>query len=1364
MKQRLLLCLLMLMVSVGIVKAAIRITVSEGSGTVTVTLSSTTYNKFSLDNYPWMFLSDETTQLTTVTASGSTVTYTYTPEKNSKGQTLVIKAATANVNYKEEWKDLSIAISGKITSFKADGGPFLDQFVGIDLHDTGLSELEIGYSGSNPNQRYTNYFPNLKTLNVSGNKLKYIPLKVNGKTTIENYTIGKQTPDVTFQGMAGNAKGGVKLDATALNFNGTDNPLQDATDLQIETLYKDGAAVNYAVADENYTSTKKYTFKDGDIFVDGNFTADIQVNDAKYKGAIICGVPVTVSAAEFEVLKAEGDANGKINIGTIKVGDKLKKGQAITVTPEPKDGYKLSGEPKTVGLTKTGSDNDVYHYMVTGDKDIEITASFVADGTTLKYTAPANATITVKTADGKQVYNGASVTVGEKLTVRIKPNQGYTVSMVKDGDTDITSTNISKDPGIFEAEVTVGADGVNITAEVKVVESILTIVYKNADGLWEGADLINATTGERIGGTNEPAVSDNEITYSNVRYGTPLDIVLKLKAGANAIIKSVTINSRDEDFREKADEPGKFIIEDYYMPDTDVRVVVEVSSISDITITPTMEKDASGYYVIYDGQPNPVTYTVSPNNMQGVKIQYARDDENAQPQDNAYTDCGDYVAYFSYEEDETHQIASGSKEVKYRIEPAQVIITEEPTVTIDEDNKYVINGGKAAYMRDGQPIDITNQGEFIPDPNNKEYNEGNDFSLLVTFKPNDAKNLKEANVAVTLDLEGVKKYAVKIDPSSKDILTMWNGNAEIKDDATVLEGTIITFKVKEDPNLEGKYEVYQIDGEGNKVSLNLYTSSTNYGIMIGQDYSDPNATTLIFRVDVADERPTISLGATCDTEEERKQTVTYDGSVQAYDPLKLVLLDPDTKGEIPNEDEQAWTWTISYSLNGQTVAEPTNAGEYTVTLNREATGHYQAFSTTATLIIEKADLVEAGITVPTPTASRVNVGQPLYYSGLTGSADIAGYYGWGVNTNQEVTESNKTFPVVFYPNNDNYKSLTLESTVTVPVTDEAILVYWSDGNGYLTVKDAGGRQYYSGDAVPENTVLTFTATPYDKFEFESLTIDGQSKSNGATYTFGKGSIEANCTFKPKSTTVIVPEGQYEIDLPEAVRGAMISYVGDPIVDRGEDFTFTVTTLAADANKLRVTAVSENGASQTLTRAANGSYTIADVTEKQTVRISFSSTPTEVKVDIPLVYHEEGHATQGEVSIINNTSGDGKYFYGDELTLIAFPESGVTFEGWSDKSKQQVRELTLTGNVSLRALFSGSPTGIEDIEAARIVAGDGYIQVKNVANANVTVVSMTGRIQTQQRISGDAQIRVPAGIYVVILENGQDVKRTKVIVR
>ena len=94
----------------------------------------------------------------------------------------------------------------------------------------------------------------------------------------------------------------------------------------------------------------------------------------------------------------------------------------------------------------------------------------------------------------------------------------------------------------------------------------------------------------------------------------------------------------------------------------------------------------------------------------------------------------------------------------------------------------------------------------------------------------------------------------------------------------------------------------------------------------------------------------------------------------------------------------------------------------------------------------------------------------------------------------------------------------------------------------------------------------------------------------------------------------------------------------------------------------------------------------------------------------------------------------------------------------------MREITVTKDMTIEAVFSGVPTGIEDIESAGIYAGKGYIQVKNVANADLTVVSISGRIQAQQHLEGDVQVRVPAGVYVVVLENGQDVKRVKVIVR
>ena len=115
-------------------------------------------------------------------------------------------------------------------------------------------------------------------------------------------------------------------------------------------------------------------------------------------------------------------------------------------------------------------------------------------------------------------------------------------------------------------------------------------------------------------------------------------------------------------------------------------------------------------------------------------------------------------------------------------------------------------------------------------------------------------------------------------------------------------------------------------------------------------------------------------------------------------------------------------------------------------------------------------------------------------------------------------------------------------------------------------------------------------------------------------------------------------------------------------------------------------------------------------------------------------------------------------------MVAYPESGVKFEKWSDGSKDQVHDIVLTGDLKLTATFSGTPTGIEDIMAASIATGKGCVWVRGIANADVTIVSIAGRVQARQRISGDTRIDVPAGIYVVVLESGSDVKRVKVIVK
>ena len=348
-----------------------------------------------------------------------------------------------------------------------------------------------------------------------------------------------------------------------------------------------------------------------------------------------------------------------------------------------------------------------------------------------------------------------------------------------------------------------------------------------------------------------------------------------------------------------------------------------------------------------------------------------------------------------------------------------------------------------------------------------------------------------------------------------------------------------------------------------------------------------------------------------------------------------------------------------------------------------------------------------------------------------------------------------SYEVKFYPSNANYEPYTLKETVKVPVTNEAIIVLQQyDYNGYVTVKGTDGYIYNYGDVVPEGTKLIITATPNDPdmYEVASLTIDGAPFANGGTYTFGKKSIEISATFQVKTKP-----GNFKVTVPEYLRGTIITGGGEHVVAEGGTLSFTVATASADASKVSVKA--SNG---TVTKGSNGRYTLSGLTANSTVTVSLSN-PTALKVDIQKSYLNAGKYHVATVEVESDYT-DGKFYYGDEITVVAYPESGVKFEKWSDGSKDQVHDIVLTGDLKLTATFSGTPTGIEDIMAASIATGKGCVWVRGIANADVTIVSIAGRVQARQRISGDTRIDVPAGIYVVVLESGSDVKRVKVIVK
>lgn len=1301
MKQRLLLALLMLLTSAGFLKAQITITPS-GTEKVTITLTSSAAKFVSPSSDPsgvgsYPVINGQTPQVT-----ASSVVYAIDKPTGD------LSIAT---DYNEAWGDMTITVDGKVSAFVTKGEVGLQNHVTslVFTNNGELANLTLGSGAGN-----MKYFTKLATLSCSGNKLKWIP-QMGESMTAAGYQIGEQTPAVSFTGLSGNARTGVELSDPSIVFAGWNSFPKDMTGMSFAEL-KEGDKVVTAYAIKDDTNPNRYFFKDGSIYMHGDYIAKIKLESETTPGVIICGVPVKVSAAQFKLM-VKTNGKGKVTADPADGTTTLVKGQPVDLTPVPEDGYTFTDFTDIKGLTKSGVDGNKYSYTVTGDEDPTITANFKAGSSSIEITQPANGTIKVLDENGKQVTNPA---VGSTVEVQVNANFGYEVKTVYNGDTPLTDEDKER-PEYFTCKIIVPAEGLKLSAVMSIKKSDLTIVYNATSGSVKGARVT-------VEGT-DITVADG--VYKGIPYGASVRIEFVMTNSTDGI----SIVSGSQNYTPRKTVNGTdvaYVLDDFTMPIQDTRMVVTITPMNaiDVVVADTDKK------MTYDGTPKAIKYTTVPNNLEGFKVEYSADNGTSYTE-TPFTAAGKYKVRFTREADATH--AAFTKEIEYEITPAQVVITEEPKVEVVKENGtdiYKLSGGKAAYQRGDQYIDITAQGEFAT----TQVVGDADKKVTVSFTPKDANNLISATVNVTLAGDDVKKYTVKIDPSSTDILTMWNGNAQIKDGATVLEGTTIVFKIKKDSQLnDAAYTVVQIDGEGNVVADKL-----NNGVEVGK-HGDTNATTIVFKVLVADGRQEIILGDASDSAKERTQEVDYDGSVKKYDYTKLSLTTKD------NSSVTGGIWTITYTKGGKTVAEPTDAGTYDVTLNREATGNFQAFSTTATLVINKAKLTAAQ--VPTPTASRINVGMKLNRSYLSGSADIVGYYDW--SNGDVVVMKSDSYEVKFYPSSENYEQYTLKETVKVPVTDEAIIVLQQyDYNGYVTVKGTDGYIYNYGDVVPEGTKLIITATPNDPdmYEVASLTIDGVPFANGGTYTFGKKSIEISATFQVKTKP-----GNFKVTVPEYLRGTIITGGGEHVVAEGGTLSFTVATASADASKVSVKA--SNG---TVTKGSNGRYTLSGLTANSTVTVSLSN-PTALKVDIQKSYLNAGKYHVATVEVESDYT-DGKFYYGDEITVVAYPESGVKFEKWSDGSKDQVHDIVLTGDLKLTATFSGTPTGIEDIMAASIATGKGCVWVRGIANADVTIVSIAGRVQARQRISGDTRIDVPAGIYVVVLESGSDVKRVKVIVK
>lgn len=459
-------------------------------------------------------------------------------------------------------------------------------------------------------------------------------------------------------------------------------------------------------------------------------------------------------------------------------------------------------------------------------------------------------------------------------------------------------------------------------------------------------------------------------------------------------------------------------------------------------------------------------------------------------------------------------------------------------------------------------------------------------------------------------------------------------------------------------------------------------------------------------------------------------------------------IDPNTKLYI-NATAADGYQLVSLKVNGKEFDpdQMYNAGENSVTIEAafEETSEVPQYQVTF-------DQVDGAIVGGYTNNGWVNKGDKFSFTVDVYSADLAKLV---VSVNGKVLTRENGKYTIKSVQADTHVKISLPNPTSLKVTVPAEYKD-KDGNLIGTVSWTGGStNCYYGETVQ------LTATPEAGVEFKGWKgLDFASTSKVVNFPVYRN-MEIEAVFEGEAV-VVDPDKECTVKLPTmgTVNGVSLNKDGVQIVEKGGKFEFEVLTYKDDKAKLVVKA---NGV--VLKPGEDGkTYTLPEVKENTTIEISLPN-PTRLKVRVPGEIKNDKGYLLGRVEVYGLNS-DSTCLYNEMIQLVAYPETGVKFSHWSDDKTKTTsfRELYVLDNMEIKAVFEGTPTGIEDIMAASITTGRGYVWVRGIANADVTIVSISGRVQARQRISGDTQINVPAGIYVVVLESGSDVKRAKVIVK
>ena len=1411
MKQRLLLSLLMLFVSVGLVKAAnihvtplgnTAVTIALGSGSATVTEVEGLVT-LSSDKKTVTIAQGYTTPVNIVTPKDETsITFTGSMEDLSinGGDKLKTIGFGSNSYVK------SLTVSGKaIASLDCSGlglekltlsvNPGLDALTKIDASDNKLTDGGIVGLGN---------AAKLEELNLSNNL--YEGLDLSSLTSLKKlYVADNQLESITLPSQLKNVDlSGNKL-KTAHIPDGCDEIWGTQTiellvkhsatankGVQVADLIKDAGVVTGEV-DKTKISAVSWQVKNGTEYIKDDGTAH-EVNGYKWEyrfyntedgyvsGDYQCTVTydnriyainnIEITAATFE-MTVENPANASIKIyvnGEEKTGTTFPVAQGYTIRAvvTPNAGYEdvtyaVKGLVAADGSSapyKGKSFEFVVKAMYGEEPALSATIAPAGRKVIFENTTQAGGSFTVQKVSGHEttgMKSGDAINTGDKLLITIlSKSANFTLTV---GGVDVTDKVVKTgDDGNYTITIDITEKDYPVSKDIAVVVSFSDEVKVTAmiDGKNIKDDPASLSDGEiTITGDGKNVVLDADKASVNVAPRTSYTARFTLAKGYRLQNDVITINGGKFSSLTKTEEEDGSITYTviFSVEKSDVTLSITTKKVTAATFNiPSTEENGKAYQIqVYDGKAKEVKYTTNPQSLK-VIVNYKSEDKSVDYKDKAPINVGTYYVTLSLEDNNTYYTENEGS-VYLKIVPASLTIKTLPTVTVGKDGKYVVTGGEVTFN------DETIAGTWALEGNRTEPDEaGKSHNIGVTFTPTSATDninfeKAEATVYVQVGDDNPDMYTVGMETLPAGYSVKWyNGNKEVKIDTDkFIAGTELTAVVTYP---KGTKEI-TFDKTSSNVATTIKTSAVEDGCSTYKVTLQDNT---IFKV-------VAGVGNTYKISFKEDNNNDYTGEPQEYEFDKFITI-TDKDG-----NNVAWSTvkdkaTIVYKSGTTEVPRPIDADEYsvTVTIAADAEKGYIESSATGTDVFE---IVPIKATVSKwPEASVIAKGMPLSQSDLTnGVANVEGRFCWVDEDITPKTSGEHTYDVVFKPSEEyakNYTSVTKEKGVTVVVSDLQIVAFSQPAEGTIEVSK-NGTAIATSDPIINGDKLTITVTPKTDWEVTSITVNGKScsftQSNGkyvATYLVGDVSAAIEATFKAKSTEVIDPNSQYKVTVTESVRGAIISHPGENVVKRGDNFTFTVSTLAADASKVKVTP-----SSGTLTPGSNGSYTLSDVKANTTITVSLSN-PTPLKVEVQKDYLNANKYHIGQVEIIDGEATT--YYYGDVITVMADPEDGVKFVKWSDGITDKIHEITLKADTKVVASFSGVPTGIEDIESAAITTGKGFIMVKNVANAKVTVVSISGRLQAQEEVSGDTRIDVPQGIYVVVLESGSDVKRTKVIVK